>query len=150
MTIRRRAAAKPPAIGEARIDCSIERDDITGKTVGDRDRSVQVDGPDNIDSRPLQRSHSGWRKSQSLVDTECIDVANQHREQDIVAEVRHIRERARVKVQRLTLCPDEDGIEQGQSITADLYDLAESFETGDNVAGINHLNRMAVDARTHS
>ena len=59
MAVRRRAAAQAAAVGEARIDGRIERDDVASEAVGDRDRPAQVDGLDDVDARALERGDGG-------------------------------------------------------------------------------------------
>ena len=48
IAVRRGAAAQAAAVREARIDGRVERDDVAGEAVGDRDRPAQVDGVDDV------------------------------------------------------------------------------------------------------
>ena len=48
IAVRRGAAAQAAAVREARIDRRVERDDVAGEAVGDRDRPAQVDGVDDV------------------------------------------------------------------------------------------------------
>src|SRR5688572_13950352 len=68
IAVRLRPTAKAPAVGEARVDGGVERDDVTRKAVGDRDRPAQVDRLDDVDARPLQRGDCGGRDTQGSVD----------------------------------------------------------------------------------
>src|SRR6185295_10284378 len=92
----------------------------------------------------------GVGQAERFVDTERLDVANQDREQNIGTEVGYILHRVGVKVQRLALSSDEAGVEQRQSIAANLYPGARGLEACDDVTGIHHLNLLAADAGPHA
>ena len=53
IAVRRSPTADAPAVGEARIDGRVERDDVAREAVGDRDRPIQVDGIDDVHAGPL-------------------------------------------------------------------------------------------------
>jgi hypothetical protein len=48
IAVRRRPTANAPAVGEARIDGRVEREDVSRGAVGDRDGPVEVDGFDDV------------------------------------------------------------------------------------------------------
>src|ERR1043165_5386083 len=55
MAVGRGSAAKTPAVRKGRIDGGIERDDVAGESVGDRNWPAQIDGVDDVETRPFER-----------------------------------------------------------------------------------------------
>src|SRR5437870_4586312 len=57
IAIGRSSTAHPPAVGEAGVDGSIEREDVTREAILNRDRPAQVYGVDDVHSGPLEFGH---------------------------------------------------------------------------------------------
>src|SRR5438876_4394715 len=147
IAVRRSSTTKPSAVGEFGIGCRIERENITREAVLNGDRTAQVDDIDNVHTRPFELSHSAVRQTQRLIDAECVDIADQYREQDVGAEVRHIFHRAGMKIERLALGTNQTSVKEWQGIAANLHPFAHSFDTGDDVVGIHNLRLLPADAR---
>ena len=54
-----------------------------------------------------------------------------------------------MEIERLALRPHQPGVEQRQSISANLHIIADTFQSGNDVAGIDYLHLATADARPH-
>src|SRR5215471_3825099 len=150
VAVWRRPAAETPAVREGRIDRGVQGDDVSRRAVGDRHRPVQVDRLDDVHAATasaLERGHGRVRNSQRLVDAERLGVAGEDREQDVGAEVRHVRHRRRVEIERLACGADEAGVEERKGVAADLHVPAGPLVARDDVVGVDRLRLSPGNAR---
>ena len=150
IAIWRSSTADSPAIGKAGVDGGIQRDDVARKAVGNGDRPAQIYGVDDVEARPFEFGNRAVRNPQCLIDPQSFHVADQYREQNIRAEVGHVFKRSRVKIQGLTLCPNQAGIKKRQRIATNLHPVAGPFKASDDIAGVDRLHLLAADARPHT
>src|SRR5207248_10071922 len=118
--------AEPPSIGELRIDCSIERNDIACRTVSDRNRTSEVDGIDDVETRSFQRCDRGRGNAERFINAECIEIAHKNGKENVGTEARYIFHRIGMQIERLALRADKTGIEQRKGVASDLYIITRS------------------------
>src|SRR6266566_1859712 len=147
IAVRCSSTTESSAVGEFGIGCRIEGENITREAVLNGNRAAQVDDVDDVYAWPFELGHSAVRQAQRLVDAERLDIADQHGEKDVGAEVRHIFHGAGVKVECLALGTNETSVKKRQGIAANLHPLAPSFDTGDDVVWIHGLGLLPADAR---
>src|SRR5262252_6849018 len=70
IAIGRRATAHAPTVWKHRINGGVERDDVTGRAIGDWNRPTEVDGVDDVDAGALQGCYRGGWNAKRRVDAE--------------------------------------------------------------------------------